>query len=77
MPVGSKYQVFIPSSLAYKDRSAGADIGPNSTLIFEIELLSVNPSRQPSQPNQPSSARLAKHPPGKIREPAILGGLSY
>lgn len=45
MPVGSKYQVFIPSSLAYKERSAGADIGPNSTLIFDIELLAVNPAK--------------------------------
>ncbi len=43
MPVGSKYQVFIPSELAYKERAAGPDIGPNSTLIFEIELLAVNP----------------------------------
>jgi FKBP-type peptidyl-prolyl cis-trans isomerase len=41
MPVGSKYQVFIPSELAYGPRGAGADIGPNSTLIFEIELISI------------------------------------
>jgi FKBP-type peptidyl-prolyl cis-trans isomerase len=41
MPVGSKYQVFIPAELAYGARGAGADIGPNATLIFEIELLSI------------------------------------
>jgi FKBP-type peptidyl-prolyl cis-trans isomerase FklB len=41
MPVGSKYQVFIPADLAYGSRGAGADIGPNATLIFEIELLSI------------------------------------
>jgi FKBP-type peptidyl-prolyl cis-trans isomerase len=41
MPVGSKYQVFIPAELAYGPRGAGADIGPNATLIFEIELLSI------------------------------------
>jgi FKBP-type peptidyl-prolyl cis-trans isomerase FklB len=41
MPVGSKWQLFIPSGLAYGDRGAGADIGPNSTLIFEVELLSI------------------------------------
>jgi FKBP-type peptidyl-prolyl cis-trans isomerase len=41
MPVGSKWQLFIPSELAYGPRGAGADIGPNSTLIFEVELLSI------------------------------------
>jgi FKBP-type peptidyl-prolyl cis-trans isomerase FklB len=41
MPVGSKWQVYIPSSLAYGERGAGADIGPNATLIFEIELLAI------------------------------------
>jgi FKBP-type peptidyl-prolyl cis-trans isomerase len=41
MPVGSKWQLVIPSSLAYGERGAGADIGPDSTLIFEVELLSI------------------------------------
>jgi FKBP-type peptidyl-prolyl cis-trans isomerase len=41
MPVGSKWQVFIPSNLAYAERGAGADIGPNATLIFEIELVAI------------------------------------
>ncbi len=41
MPVGSKWQLFIPADLAYGARGAGADIGPDSTLIFEVELLSI------------------------------------
>ena len=41
MPVGSKWQLFIPSDLAYGERSPGGEIGPNSTLIFDIELVSI------------------------------------
>ncbi|HZD30362.1 MAG TPA: FKBP-type peptidyl-prolyl cis-trans isomerase [Candidatus Angelobacter sp.] len=41
MPVGSKWQLFVPSNLAYGERSPGPEIGPNSTLIFDIELLSI------------------------------------
>jgi FKBP-type peptidyl-prolyl cis-trans isomerase FklB len=41
MPVGSKWQVFVPPDLAYGTRGAGADIGPNATLIFEIELVAI------------------------------------
>lgn len=41
MPVGSKWKLFIPSELAYGDRGAGDRIGPNSALVFEVELLSI------------------------------------
>ncbi|NBO37678.1 FKBP-type peptidyl-prolyl cis-trans isomerase [bacterium] len=41
MKPGAKWQLFIPSDLAYGAQGAGPDIGPNSTLIFEVELLSV------------------------------------
>jgi FKBP-type peptidyl-prolyl cis-trans isomerase FklB len=46
MPVGSKWQLFIPADLAYGDRGAGADIGPGATLIFEVELLSIQGKNQ-------------------------------
>lgn len=41
MPVGSKWKLFIPSELAYGNQSAGSAIEPNSTLIFEVELLGI------------------------------------
>jgi UDP-GlcNAc:undecaprenyl-phosphate/decaprenyl-phosphate GlcNAc-1-phosphate transferase len=42
MTVGSKWQFFIPPDLAYGDRGAGNVIGPNTTLVFEVELVSIN-----------------------------------
>jgi len=41
MPVGSKWQLFVPSQLAYGERGKGGRIGPNVTLIFEVELLAI------------------------------------
>jgi FKBP-type peptidyl-prolyl cis-trans isomerase FklB len=41
MPVGSKWKLFIPSELAYGKQCAGADIGPDSALVFEVELLEI------------------------------------
>ncbi len=43
MPVGSRWKLFIPSNLAYGDRSVGHTVGPNATLIFEVELLGIQP----------------------------------
>ena len=41
MPVGAKWRLYIPSDLAYGPRGAGGAIGPNSTLIFDVELLQI------------------------------------
>ncbi|MDQ6960736.1 MAG: FKBP-type peptidyl-prolyl cis-trans isomerase [Mariprofundaceae bacterium] len=41
MPVGSKYRLFLSSELAYGAHGAGSRIGPNATLIFDVELLSI------------------------------------
>ena len=47
MPVGSKWQLFIPPDLAYGAQGAGGDIGPDATLIFEVELISIKaPDKQ-------------------------------
>jgi FKBP-type peptidyl-prolyl cis-trans isomerase len=54
MKPGAKWRVVIPSSLAYGERQASPDIGPNSTLIFELELLSVG--IKPATPAAPAPA---------------------
>lgn len=46
MPVGSKWQLFIPADLAYGDRGAGADIAPGDTLVFEVELISIGEEKK-------------------------------
>ncbi len=49
MPVGSKWQLFIPPDLAYGSRGAGPEIGPDSTLIFEVELVNIKPPQKPAE----------------------------
>ena len=48
MKPGSKYQFFVPSNLAYGERSVGPDIAANATLIFDVELLEVKPPPTPA-----------------------------
>ena len=44
MPVGSKWKIYIPSELGYGEQAAGPKIKPNSVLIFEVELISIEPT---------------------------------
>jgi FKBP-type peptidyl-prolyl cis-trans isomerase len=59
MPVGSKWQLFVPSDMAYGPRGSGPTIGPNSLLIFEVELLSIAPKDAP----KPEAAKPAETKP--------------
>ena len=61
MKPGAKYQLFIPSNLAYGPGGTGGHIGPNSTLIFEVELLSVKPG-EASAPSPAASAPSSASP---------------
>lgn len=42
MPVGSKWTLYLPSNLAYGEKGAGGKIGPNSALVFDVELISID-----------------------------------
>ncbi len=57
MPVGSKWQLAIPSDLAYGARGAGPDIGPNATLLFDVELVSIKPPDTPQANPSPSDKK--------------------
>jgi FKBP-type peptidyl-prolyl cis-trans isomerase FklB len=56
MPVGSKWQLFIPSDLAYGERAPGGEIGPDSTLVFEVELLSIEEKKDAGKDKAPEQA---------------------
>lgn len=62
MKKGSKYQLFIPADLAYGERAMPPDIGANSTLIFEVELLDIKSAAAATSPS-PSAAEKAKEKP--------------
>jgi FKBP-type peptidyl-prolyl cis-trans isomerase FklB len=71
MPVGSKWQLFIPSELGYGERGAGADIGPNAVLIFDVELVSIVPKEDPkAAPATPSNPEpKTTPPPSEVKKP--------
>jgi len=61
MKVGSKWQLFIPSTLAYGDRASGQIIEPGSTLILDVELVASEPQAPPA-PAQPLTSDIIKVP---------------
>ena len=62
MKPGAKYQLFIPSNLAYGERAVGKDIGPNSALIFEVELVGIKPPDATPTPPPPGAANKPSMP---------------
>ncbi len=67
MKPGAKYRLVIPPALAYAERGAGGDIGPNQALVFEVELISVNKAPA-AQPGQPGAHQPGAHQPGDGHE---------
>jgi FKBP-type peptidyl-prolyl cis-trans isomerase len=69
MKVGSKYQVFVPANLAYGERSVSPELGPNATLIFEVELLDAKPPPTPAPQGSPGAAPQAPPRPSPATSP--------
>jgi FKBP-type peptidyl-prolyl cis-trans isomerase FklB len=66
MSVGAKWELYVPSDLAYGDEGAGDDIAPGSTLVFEVELLNIkkNAANSTPNPNAPPDNGPDKKPAG-------------
>jgi FKBP-type peptidyl-prolyl cis-trans isomerase FklB len=62
MELGAKWQLFIPPNLAYGERGAGRNIGPNATLIFEIELMSIEEKKEDKKEDKKEEKKEDKKP---------------
>lgn len=69
MPVGSKWELFIPPDLAYGPPGRPPVIGPNSTLVFEVELLSIQPKVPPAPASAPAPTPNPAPAPGSAPSP--------
>jgi FKBP-type peptidyl-prolyl cis-trans isomerase FklB len=70
MKPGSKYQLFIPSTLAYGERSVSPELGPNATLIFDVELLEVQPPATPAPAGAPKAGAQPPPRPSPVTSPS-------
>lgn len=62
MKTGSKWEIYLPATLAYGDRGYPPDIAPGATLIFEMELVAIEPPAPPPPPAQPLTSDIIKVP---------------
>jgi FKBP-type peptidyl-prolyl cis-trans isomerase len=71
MPVGSKWLLFVPSDLAYGERGAGGVIGPNSTIVFEMELVSIQPkeTKPETKPEMKPETKPEQKPAEEPKQP--------
>jgi hypothetical protein len=67
MKPGSKYKIYLPPALAYGERGAGGDIGPNQALVFDVELISV--SKAPATPPTQVPPTQGDNPAGSEPQP--------
>ena len=63
MPVGSKWQLYIPQELAYGARGAGKDIPPYSTLIFDVEVIDIEAPQEVKAPEEAKPVQEVKPAP--------------
>jgi hypothetical protein len=63
MKPGAKYKIYLPANLAYGDRGAGEDIGPNAALVFDVELIEVQ--KAGATPPPPATPPPAEQPPAQ------------
>ena len=65
MHEGDVWELYIPSELAYGERGTGADIGPNSTLVFKVELIEIMGGGAPGGGPPGGKPKAPKKPKGK------------
>jgi FKBP-type peptidyl-prolyl cis-trans isomerase len=76
MPAGSRWEIVVPPSLAYGERGSGRNIGPNAALVFDVELVSIEPASAAAA--SPGSSRGDEAAPevALAAAPAVLAGIN-